>query len=99
MQTLAKRYPEAIFVIGRDQTALHALVELVSLETIKPTLVIATPSNFIDVSGAKNKLQEAEIPYISVEGRKGNAAVAVAIVNGLADLAWQAYGQESGNNN
>jgi precorrin-8X/cobalt-precorrin-8 methylmutase len=98
MQTLAKRYPEAIFIIGRDQTALHALVELVTSEKIKPALVIATPSNFIDVSTAKNKLKQAHIPCICTEGRKGNAAVAVAIVNGLADLAWQAYGQETSSN-
>jgi precorrin-8X/cobalt-precorrin-8 methylmutase len=31
-----------------------------------------------------------------VEGRKGNAVVAAAIVDGLVDLAWQAYGKENG---
>jgi precorrin-8X/cobalt-precorrin-8 methylmutase len=29
-----------------------------------------------------------------IEGRKGNAVVAAAIVDGLVDLAWQAYGQD-----
>ncbi len=94
MQTLAKRYPEAIFVIGKDQTALHALVELVVTEKIKPALVITTPSTFLNVKPAKQKLKEAKIPYICIKNRKGNAGVAVAIVNGLVDLAWQAYGQE-----
>ncbi len=34
------------------------------------------------------------IPHIRTEGRKGSAVVAAAMVNGLVDLAWQAYGQE-----
>jgi precorrin-8X/cobalt-precorrin-8 methylmutase len=99
MQTLAKRYPESIFVIGSDQTALHGLVELIGLEKIKPALIIATPSSFIDVTSAQQKLKDAEIPYICIKGRKGSASVAVAIVNGLADIAWQAYGQENTANN
>jgi len=36
------------------------------------------------------------IPHIRIEGRKGSSVVAAAIVNGLVDLAWQAYGQDSG---
>ncbi|MEA5535951.1 precorrin-8X methylmutase [Crocosphaera sp. XPORK-15E] len=93
MKTLAKRYPEAIFVIGESQTALTALVELVEDENIKPALVIGTPAGFIGADVAKQRLHDAEIPYITVDGRKGSAVVAVAIVNGLLDLAWQTYGQ------
>jgi len=35
------------------------------------------------------------VPHIRIEGRKGSSVVAAAIVNGLVDLAWQAYGQDS----
>jgi precorrin-8X/cobalt-precorrin-8 methylmutase len=45
------------------------------------------------VEAAKEQLAESLIPHIRVEGRKGSAVVAAAIVNGLIDLAWQAYGQ------
>ncbi len=97
METLAKRYPEAIFVIGDSQTALTALVELVEEEEIKPALVIGTPAGFIGADVAKERLHDAQIPNITVNGRKGSAVVAVAILNGLLNLAWQAYGQsESG---
>ncbi|NEO48412.1 MAG: precorrin-8X methylmutase, partial [Moorea sp. SIO4A3] len=34
------------------------------------------------------------IPHIRIDGRKGSAVVAAAIVDGLVDLAWQAYGQD-----
>lgn len=94
MQTLARRYPEGIFVIGQSQTALVGLVELVE-EDIKPALVIGTPAGFVGADVVKQRLYDSEVPYICVDGRKGSAVVAVAIVNALVDLAWQAYGQNA----
>ena len=93
METLAKRYSEAIFVIGQSQTALAGLVELIEQGAVKPALIIGTPSGFIGADEVKARLKETSVPYISVDGRKGSSVVAVAIVNGLIDLAWQIYGQ------
>ncbi len=93
IQTLAKRYPEAIFVIGQSQTALTELVELIEEGEIKPALVIGTPSGFIGADVAKERLLDAQIPHITVNGRKGSAVVAVAIVEALVDLTWQVYNQ------
>ncbi len=95
IETLARRYPEGIFVVGQSQTALSILVELIEAEEIKPALVIGTPAGFIDVEGIKARLNDSLIPHIRTEGRKGSAVVAAAIVTGLVDLAWQAYGRES----
>jgi len=95
IETLARRYPEGIFVVGQSQTALSTLVELIEAEEIKPALVIGTPAGFIDVEVIKARLNDSLIPHIRTEGRKGSAVVAAAIVTGLVDLAWQAYGRES----
>ena len=95
IETLAQRYVEGIFVVGQAQTALTTLVELIEAEVIRPALVIGTPSGFVGVDAAKARLNDSMIPNIRVDGRKGSAVVAVAIVNGLVDLAWQAYGQEN----
>ncbi len=94
IETLARRYPEGIFVVGQSQTALSVLVELIEAEEIKPALVIGTPSGFVDIDVAKARLNDSLIPHIRTEGRKGSAVVAAAIVTGLVDLAWQAYGRE-----
>ena len=94
IETLARRYPEGIFVVGQAQTALKALVDLIEAEEIRPALIIATPSGFVDVELAKERLADSLIPHIRIAGRKGSAVVAAAIVNGLVDLAWQAYGRE-----
>ena len=94
IETLAKRYPEGIFVVGQAQTALTALVDLIEAEEIRPALIIATPVGFVNVDEAKERLQDSLVPHITIDSRKGNAVVAAAIVDGLVDLAWQAYGQD-----
>ena len=93
IETLAKRYPEGIFVVGQAQTALTALVDLIEAEEIRPALIIATPVGFVNVNEAKERLRDSLVPHITIDSRKGNAVVAAAIVDGLVDLAWQAYGQ------
>jgi precorrin-8X/cobalt-precorrin-8 methylmutase len=95
IQTLARRYPEGIFVVGQAQTALTALIELIEAEEIRPALVIGTPSGFIEVDVVKDRLKDSFIPHIRIEGRKGSSVVAAAIVSGLVDLAWQAYGEDT----
>ena len=95
IETLARRYPEGIFVVGEAQTALTTLVELIEAEEIRPALVIGTPAGFVEVDVAKSRLEDSLTPHIRIEGRKGSAVVAAAIINGLVDLAWQAYGHDS----
>ncbi|WP_066376769.1 MULTISPECIES: precorrin-8X methylmutase [unclassified Anabaena] len=92
IETLAKRYPEGIFIVGQAQTALTTLVNLIEAEEIHPALIIATPVLFFDEDDAKIRLQDSLVPNITIDTRKGNAVVAAAIADGLIDLAWQAYG-------
>lgn len=94
IETLARRYPEAIFVVSQGQAALTALLELIESDEIKPALVIGTPAGFVDVDVAKQRLNDSLVPHIRIDGRKGNAVVATAIIDGLVELAWQAYGQD-----
>jgi precorrin-8X/cobalt-precorrin-8 methylmutase len=99
IETLAKRYPEGIYIIGQAQTALTALVDLIEAEEIRPALIIATPAGFINVDVAKQRLQDSLVPHITIDTRKGNAVVAAAIADALIDLAWQAYGQDGNKGN
>jgi precorrin-8X/cobalt-precorrin-8 methylmutase len=94
METLAKRYPEGIFVVGQSQTALLTLVDMIETEQIRPALVIGTPASFVDAGGAKQRLQDSLVPHIRTDGRKGSAVVATALVTALVELAWQAYEQD-----
>jgi precorrin-8X/cobalt-precorrin-8 methylmutase len=92
IETLARRYPEGIFVIGESQTALDSLVAMIEAEEIRPALVVGTPAGFLDVEVTKARLQDSLVPSLTISGRKGSPVVATAVVNGLIDLAWKAYG-------
>jgi precorrin-8X/cobalt-precorrin-8 methylmutase len=94
VETLARRFPEAIFVIGQDQDALTSLMDLVTAEEIRPVLIISTPTTFLHGDDNRQRLQNSLVPHIRIEGRKGNAIVATALMEGLVDLAWQAYGNK-----
>jgi precorrin-8X/cobalt-precorrin-8 methylmutase len=94
IETLAQRYPEGIFVIGSSEAALATLVDLIDADKVRPALVVATPAGFIDTAVIKERLQDTMVPHVRINGRKGSAVVAAAIVNGLVDLSWQAYGKE-----
>ncbi len=94
IETLARRYPEGIFVVGQAQTALTTLVELIETEEIRPALVVGVPAGFVDVDVVKARLADSLVPHICIYGRKGGAVVGSAIINALVDLAWQAYGQD-----
>ncbi|MDJ0676427.1 MAG: precorrin-8X methylmutase [Calothrix sp. MO_167.B42] len=94
MKILAKRYPEGIFVVGQSEAALATLVDLVEAEEIRPALIVGTSPRFLVENNAKKRLRNSLIPHIIIDSYKGNAVVASAIVNGLIDLAWQAYGKK-----
>jgi precorrin-8X/cobalt-precorrin-8 methylmutase len=95
IETLAQRYPEAIFAIGEAQTALNTLVNLIEIGEAKPALVIAAAPKFVDIDLTQTKLHNSGIPNICIDGRKGNAIVAAAILNALIHISWQAYGAQS----
>ncbi len=92
METLAQRYPSAIFVIGESQSALEALTDMIATQNIAPALVIATPAEFINIGVAKSQLQHSNIPYILINGQKGGAMVAAKVLTALISLAWEVYG-------
>ena len=49
----------------------------------KPKLIIAVRVGFVGAAESKENLEELNVPYIRVKGRKGGSTVAAAIVNAL----------------
>lgn len=94
LSTLAERYPEAIFIIGKEQTALWSFLSLIEQDKIQPAFTIVTAPKLIEFETTEKRLQALKMPHIRLTGRKGNATAAVGIVNGLIDLAWQVYTQK-----
>jgi precorrin-8X/cobalt-precorrin-8 methylmutase len=92
-------FPGAIYAIGNAPTALLALCDRITCNSITaaqpgsatlPPLVIGSPVGFISVVESKAALAQTAIPQIRIEGRKGGSAIAAAILNALLILAWEA---------
>nr|WP_041915862.1 precorrin-8X methylmutase [Pseudodesulfovibrio mercurii] len=76
-----------IWVVGNAPTALIRLVEHVDNGAANPLLVVGMPVGFVNAAESKALLMSRDIPYISVEGRKGGSALAASVINALAVLA------------
>lgn len=76
-----------IWVVGNAPTALIRLVEHFDQGMPAPALVVGMPVGFVNAAESKALLMSREIPYISIEGRKGGSALAACVVNALAVAA------------
>lgn len=75
-----------IWVVGNAPTALIRLVEHVDNGDVSPALVVGMPVGFVNAAESKDLLMSRDIPYISIEGRKGGSALAATVVNALTVL-------------
>ena len=80
-------YPQAVYLIGNAPTALLALCEQSANSKIKPVLIIGVPVGFVSVVESKEALLKSNVPYITIQGRKGGSPAAASILNALLILA------------
>jgi len=76
-----------LVVIGSAPTALNALLDLIEEGHRIPSLIIGMPVGFIGVSESKNRLLNSNCPFILLEGSRGGASIAAAVVNALLRVA------------
>ena len=73
-----------LVVIGSSPTALEILLDLVEKGNEPPSLIIGMPVGFIGVEKSKRLLiTQTNVPFISLEGTRGGAALAASVVNAL----------------
>jgi len=85
--SLRKIMDGGIVVIGNAPSACIALYNLIR-DGVKPRLVIATPVGFVNASESKEMIRELDIPSITSIGTRGGSTLAVAIFNGIVNLAY-----------
>lgn len=75
----------AVVAIGTAPTALFALLELLVAGAPKPAAILAFPVGFVGAEEAKAALVEDSrgVPFLTLLGRRGGAALAGAAVNAL----------------
>jgi precorrin-8X/cobalt-precorrin-8 methylmutase len=75
----------AVVAIGNAPTALFHLLELIDAGAPMPAAVIGMPVGFIGAAESKQALLEhGGLPFVTVLGRQGGSAMAVAAVNAVA---------------
>jgi precorrin-8X/cobalt-precorrin-8 methylmutase len=88
MELWAERMDGALVAIGNAPTALYHLFEMIAAGAPKPAAVIGMPVGFVGAAESKEALAaDGCLPFLTVRGRKGGSAMAVAAVNALASEA------------
>jgi precorrin-8X/cobalt-precorrin-8 methylmutase len=79
-----ERLDGALVAIGNAPTALFHLLELLQAGAPRPAAVIGMPVGFVGAAESKEALMHSRVPFLTLPGRKGGSAMAVAAVNALA---------------
>ncbi|MCY7390282.1 MAG: precorrin-8X methylmutase [Leptolyngbyaceae cyanobacterium CAN_BIN12] len=76
----------SVIAIGNAPTALFRLLELLDQGAPKPALILGFPVGFVGAAESKAELaaNSRGVPFITLHGRRGGSAIAVAAVNALA---------------
>lgn len=81
----------AVVAVGNAPTALFRLLELLEDGAPRPAAIIGVPVGFVGAAESKVALVDAGsrlgLPYLTVHGRRGGSALAVAAINALASEA------------
>ena len=77
----------AVVAIGNAPTALFHLLERLDDGWPKPAAILAFPVGFVGAAESKQELamDSRGVPYLTLHGRRGGSAMAVAAVNAIAD--------------
>jgi len=74
----------ALVAIGNAPTALFHLLDMIDAGAPRPAAVIGLPVGFVGAAESKAALAEFGLPFLTLHGRRGGSAMAVAAVNALA---------------
>ena len=89
LSAAVQQYPRSVVVIGSAPTALLHLLALGRQNHIAPPmLVVGMPVGFVGVREAKAALARSGWPQVRLEGSRGGAGLAAAVVNALLRRAW-----------
>lgn len=82
----------AVCVIGNAPTALFHLLEMMADGGPLPGAIIGVPVGFVGAAESKLALMNhaEQAPWLTVRGRRGGSAIAVAAVNALASTSERA---------
>ncbi len=87
MSSLFEHQRSPIVLIGSAPSALETLLDLVENGSPPPSLIIGMPVGFVGVLQSKSRLVKSGLANICLEGSRGGAGLAAAVVNALLRAA------------
>lgn len=87
IRELAPHLDGAVVAVGNAPTALLALLDLVDERQVSPALVVGMPVGFVACPESKEELVKRDVPYVTIEGRRGGSSAAAATINALLELS------------
>lgn len=81
-----EKIENSVILIGNAPTALFHLLEMLERKKYRPSLIIGVPVGFVGAAESKEALRQnsLSLPFITVCGREGGSAMAVAALNAIA---------------
>lgn len=76
---------DAIFLCGNAPLALAGVIRLLKQKGIRPALIVGMPVGFVNVVESKQLLNDVEVPWIRLNGRRGGSPFAVAALHGIME--------------
>ncbi len=83
MQLTCQRWEHPILVVGNAPTALFKLAELMNRGEASPGCVLGVPVGFVGAAESKELLKRLNLPFFTIDGRKGGSTVAASILNAV----------------
>lgn len=79
---------DAVVAIGNAPTALFRLLEVVAETGQRPAAVVGIPVGFVGAAESKQALVDSDLglEYLTLLGRRGGSAIAVAAINAISSL-------------
>ena len=89
LSLLEDRFDGAVIAIGNAPTALFHLLEMLLDGAPRPAAIVGCPVGFIGAAESKQALEEAalqdlDIPFLTIRGRRGGSAMTASALNALA---------------
>ncbi len=85
MRLSREKMDGGVIVIGNAPTALLEVIRMVGEGEgeARPALIVGMPVGFISAAESKERLESADVPFITNRGRKGGSPSAAAVINAL----------------
>ena len=74
-----------IFLCGNAPLALAGMIRLIVENRVHPALIVGMPVGFVNVLESKELLHLVDIPYVTLEGRRGGSPLAVATLHAIME--------------